>query len=267
MCYDISFKTELKELADYFPELVYDDQISMNFDAAIHIQAHAYGEHPIIYRNKEDGKLHLKLMEWGCIPFYVKDEKSFLKQRRLMLNARSERILEDEKSYWFKIRNRRCLIPVNGIFEHRGIKGWKNKVPYFIQLRKQPMFFIPGLYSVVDLPDRETGEIVKRWTYTLITRAANDVMKMIHNDGENRWRMPLFLPFELSKKWVDEELSLDDYKAILNFEMPSEELNYYPVLTIRGSKPYPVDRKKTDPYEWERLPELGTMDPELKEKE
>jgi putative SOS response-associated peptidase YedK len=173
-----------------------------------------------------------------------------------MLNARSERILEDTKSYWYKIRNRRCLIPLNGFYEHRAVKGFKNKIPYFITLKSQAMFFLPGLYSVSEIVDKETGELVKVWSYTLITRNANSVMKQIHNDGDNKWRMPLMLPFELSKQWVEEELSVEQYKAILNFEMPSQELNYIPVYTIRSPKLRPDDKAKNEFYEWENLPEL-----------
>src|SRR5882757_1497935 len=185
MCYDIAFTVKLVQLSDYFPDLVFDSQINIDFDAAVHIMGHSYGNHPIIYRHRDDQRLHCGLMEWGCIPFYVKDEKQFLRQRSTMLNARSERILGDEKSYWYKIRNRRCLIPVTGIYEHRAVKGWKKKVPYYIRLREQPIFFLPGLYSVTDLPDMETGEMLKRQTFSLITRDGNDLMKKIHNDGEN----------------------------------------------------------------------------------
>jgi putative SOS response-associated peptidase YedK len=149
MCYDISFTVNIPELRDYFPDLVYDEQLKQEFDGT-HIMGHAYGTHPIIYTHREDKLLHCREMEWGCIPFYVKDEKQFLRQRASMLNARSERILGDDKSYWFKIRNRKCLIPVTGIYEHRAVKGWKNKVPYFIRLKSQPLFFIPGLYSMVE---------------------------------------------------------------------------------------------------------------------
>ena len=74
MCYDISFKVEIRHLSEYFPDLVHDDQISLNLEAAVHIIGHAYGNHPIIYRDiKGDGKLHIRLMEWGCIPYYIKD--------------------------------------------------------------------------------------------------------------------------------------------------------------------------------------------------
>lgn len=159
----------MRQLSDYFPDLIFDPQINMDFEST-HIIGHAYGEHPIIYRNREDMKLHCKLSEWGCIPYYVKDEKDFVRQRANMLNARSERILDDTKSYWNKIRNRRCLIPVTGIYEHRKIdlKGWTKKVPYFIKPIDQEMFFLPGLYSVVEFPNKDTGEMIKRFTHTRI---------------------------------------------------------------------------------------------------
>jgi putative SOS response-associated peptidase YedK len=256
MCYDISFKVEIRQLSDYFPDLIFDDQISINFDASAHIMGHAYGEHPIIYQNREDKQLHCKLMEWGCIPYYIKDESLFKKNRPTMLNARSERILEDDKSYWYKIRNRRCLMPVSGIYEHREVKGWKKKVPYYISLKDQPTFFIPGLYSVAELPDKETGELIKRWTFTIITRAANDVMKMIHNGGENKWRMPLFLPFNLSQRWLQEDLSLEEYQSILSFEMPSDALGYHTVDTIRTPKERADRKAKHEPFIWRDLPEL-----------
>jgi putative SOS response-associated peptidase YedK len=261
MCYDISYTVNVKELADYFPDLEFHSQLELNFDAGIHIMGHSYADHPIIYRTAE-GKLLCRAMEWGCIPFYVKDEKTFQRQRATMLNARSERILEDTKSYWYKIRNRRCLIPVNGMYEHRAIKGWKKKVPYFIRLKDQPMLFLPGLYSVADLPDLETGEIVKRYTFTLITRFANAVMVNIHNDGDNKSRMPLFLPKYLSDKWLSEELSPEEYKSILDFEMPSEQMIYHPVFTIRSAKPRPDDKLKNEYWEWEKLPALGEMNPD-----
>lgn len=255
MCYDISFSVHINQLSDYFPDLVFDAQINFDFDATpgAHIVGHSYSEHPIIYRHQEDKQLHCRPMEWGCIPFYVKEEKTFLRQRASMLNARSERVLDDKTSYWYKIRNRRCLIPVNGIYEHRAIKGWKKKVPYYIGLAAQPMFFLPGLYSVAELPDTSTGEMIKRWTYTIITRGANTVMEQIHNDGDNRGRMPLFLPFELSNKWLSDNLSEEDYRAILAFEMPAEELNYWPVFTIRSAKSRPDDKLKNEPWEWEKL--------------
>lgn len=293
MCYDLSFKTSLQSIHDIFPGIIQDDQFQIHPDKSEHIVAHAFEEHPIIMRNREDALLHLKLMEWGCIPFYTKDEAAFMKQRIMMLNARSERILGDSSSYWFKIRNRRCLIPVTGIFEHRKVTGITKKVPYFIyqktnntetsnpnqetlsnsnsdlssqnqpnpstdsNLQNQPLpFFLPGLYSVAELPNLQTGELEKRWTFTLITRAANALMQQIHNDGENKWRMPLFLTDDLRNQWLEPELSNESLQSILNYELPATELDCWPVYTIRSSKPRPDGLSKTEPFIWEGLPAL-----------
>mgnify|MGYP005814161611 CR=1 FL=1 len=262
MCYDISFTVELRTLSEYFPGLVFDSQLEIDFDATVHIMGHGYGEHPIIFRSREDGLPHCRAMEWGVIPFYIREEKAFLRQRASMLNARSERILDDPKSYWYKIRNRRCLVPVNGFYEHRGIKGWKKKVPYFIGLKEQPLFFLPGLYSVAELPDLSTGELIRRWTYTIITRGANEVMCNIHNDGDNRGRMPLMLPFEMAQEWIAEELPDARYRELLNYEMPAPAMDYRPVFTIRGGKSRPDDQPKNMYWEWEKLPELGEGNPD-----
>ena len=255
MCYDISFTVNIRTLSDYFPDLIFDEQIEMTFEP-VHIIGHNYGNHPIIYKNREDEKLHCKLMEWGCIPFYIKEEDAFKKQRVTMLNARSERILTDNKSYWYKIKNRRCLIPMTGFYEHREVKGMKKKIPYFISLKEQQTFFLPGLYSVTELPNKETGEIEKRFTFTLITRAANKLMEQIHNSSINKYRMPLLLPFELSKKWVEEEISEEDYKEILAYEMPAESMNYHTVYTIRTTDKRPDEKAKNELYEWEGVEEI-----------
>jgi putative SOS response-associated peptidase YedK len=258
MCYDLSFLAKLAAIVAQFPTIEFDEQLQINYDASMHIVAHSFGEHPIIYQNREDQQLHVRLMEWGCIPYYIKEEQSFLKQRTMMLNARSERILGDTTSYWYKIRNRRCLIPVTGIFEHRKIEKWTKKVPYFIHQKNQDLFFLPGLYSVAELPNKETGELEKRWSFTLITRAANSLMQQIHNDGENKWRMPLFLPTDLVKEWVSEDLSAERLQQLLDFEMPATELACWPVFTIRSSKERPDGKQKNEPYEWENLPALST---------
>jgi hypothetical protein len=86
-------------------------------------------------------------------------------------------------------------------------------------------------------------------------------MMNIHNGGDNKGRMPLFLPFEMSKKWLQEELPEVEYRSILNFEMPSDQLKYHPVYTIRSSKLRPDEKAKTEPYEWDKLPELGVLNP------
>src|SRR6195952_1767511 len=150
MCYDISFTSKLKELSEYFPNLENSIQLDLDLESD-NIIAHRYPVYPIL--RKHGAAVIYQPMEWGVIPFYVNDENKFIRQRATMLNARSERILDDVRSVWHKIKNRRCLIPVTGIFEHRGIVKWKHKVPYFVTLKDQNIFFLPALYSTANLPD------------------------------------------------------------------------------------------------------------------
>lgn len=259
MCYDISFTISIKQLSDYFPNLIFDDQLELNFELMHqldHIVGHNHSQHPIVFIPTGKTEHHCKLMEWGIIPFYIKDIDAFKEKRAKMLNIRSERILDDKSSYWYKIRNRRCLVAITGFYEHREVKGFKNKIPYYLQLKEQAVFFVPGLYSVVELPDKSTGEMIKRYTYGIITRAANELMKQVHNGGENKWRMPLLLDFAASQKWLQTDLTEQEYRDILNFEMPPSSMTYRSVYTIRSNKMRPDYKEKTDLYEWENLPEI-----------
>ena len=253
MCYDISFSSNIEKITEYLPELVIEPQLSIDFDLTIHVQAQAYRKYPVILF--DDGAHKLKLFEWGVIADYMNTPEKIKQSRQYMCNAQSEKIINDKKSFWQKIRSKRCLIPVTGIYEHREIKGWKNKVPYFIHLKDRPMFCIPGLYHYSPIPDMETGEI--KGTFTLITRSANNVMKQIHNGGPNVFRMPMFLPKELELKWLEPGLTDEGIQQLLEYEMPSEKMDYWPVFTIRSTKPRPDDLGKTAPFAWPNLPPLG----------
>ena len=72
-----------------------------------------------------------------------------------------------------------------------------------------------------------------------------------------KWRMPLFLPNDLAKEWVSEELSLERLQQLLDFEMPAADLDCWPVFTIRSSKERPDGKQKNEPYVWENLPALN----------
>lgn len=279
MCLDISFKIEATEdsLYDYLPHLKIDPQLTVEFDNLSHIQAHDRPKTRIIYTNKE-GFPYLTLMRWGLMQrFMTKDPFSFKKYANSMFNARAENIF-DTKSVWNRIRTNRCLIVAPGIYEHRHIAGWKNKVPYYIRLKSRKTLLIPALYSFMELNEEdikrikatndkqmieavnktinfETGEITG--TYAMITRQANELMKNIHNDGPNKHRMPLFMSPEQAVQWIDPALSDAGIKEILDYEIPAEELEAWPVFTIRSQKPRPDNKEKYEPFHWPGLPELG----------
>jgi putative SOS response-associated peptidase YedK len=254
MCLDIAFYSALQLIDDYFPDLVHDGDIQFDLDMGMHFMALGHNRYPVILF--ADGRYHRKYFEWGIIAEYMDTPEKIKAMRRSMVNARGEKILADKRSFWNRIRTKRCLIPVTGIYEHREIKGWKNKVPYHIRLNNRPMFALPGLYHYnTKLPsDPETGEV--RGMFTLITRAANPLMRQIHNSGDNAFRMPLFLPKDMEQEWLRPELTDADLQRILDYEMPPDQLVVDPVFSIRARSPRPDGQPKNAPWPWPDLPDL-----------
>ena len=253
MCYDVSFRSSYELITDYLPDLVIDGNLSLDFQEKDHVLAQAFKPYPVV--TLEGGTHYLKLFEWGVIADYMNTPEKVKKSRAWMCNARSDKIL-DKKSYWYRIRKNRCLMPVTGIYEHRAITGWKTKVPYHVNLKNEKLFFLPALYNYAPLVNKETGELLG--TFSVVTRQANSLMQKIHNADPDDPRMPLFLPFEKAVRWIDPGLSDEEIAALLNFEIPSGELEAWPVYTIRSPKPRPDRKEKSEPYEWEGLPALET---------
>jgi putative SOS response-associated peptidase YedK len=171
--------------------------------------------------------------------------------RTSMANARSEKILDDKRSVWHRIRHQRCLVFTTGFFEHREV-GWKKKLPYFIKLKGEEVFCFAGLYNYSPVPDKETGELIG--TFSVITRDANELMAKIHNDGGNSERMPLLLTKKLAMQWLKEDLTDDEMREILSYEVPSNKLEAWPVNTIRTRKQ--DDEKVIEPLPAESVPSL-----------
>ena len=48
---------------------------------------------------------------------------------------------------------------------------------------------------------------------------------------------------------------------MVDYEIPSEELEAWPVFTIRSTKPRPDGNEKNQPWDWPGLPELGNDEP------
>ncbi len=248
MCYDVSFKSSYELITDYLPGINIDGSIQIDFLDQSHVLAQSFKPYPIV--TFEEGKYFLKLMEWGVIAPYMNTPEKVKKSRQWMCNARSDKIF-DKKSFWHRIWNNRCLMPVTGIYEHRGISGWKNKVPYHICLKNEKMFFLPSLYNYAPMVNKETGELLG--TFSVVTRKANSLMTKIHNANPDDPRMPLFLPFESAKKWVDPGLTDEGIEELLNFEMPEDKMESWPVFTIRSSKRRPDGKEKFELYQWEGL--------------
>jgi putative SOS response-associated peptidase YedK len=155
--------------------------------------------------------------------------------RSSMANARSEKILGDKQSVWYRLRQQRCLVFSTGFFEHQDVPGQKKKQPWFIRVQGQPVFCMAGLYNYSPIPQPETGELTG--TFSIVTRAANTLMQTIHNGGANAGRMPLLLTQQMAYQWLQPQLSDTELQQLLNYEMPDSHLEAWPVKTIRTAKP------------------------------
>ena len=200
-----------------------------DFFPTYHQVAQSWHPFPVVF--KEDGKNKLAYFEWGLIASYMNTPEKIAEYRSSMANARSEKIIGDARSVWHRIRQQRCLVCTTGFFEHRDI-GAKKKLPYFIKVKEKEIFFLAGLYNYTT--DTETGEMIG--TFTVITRKGNELMEKIHNSGLNGGRMPLLLNETLAKQWLESNLTDEALSEILSFEFPSNQLEAWPVNTIRKRK-------------------------------
>lgn len=257
MCYYVTIHSNLgKEIRVYDM----DDRINnpLVFQKDL-VMAFTFPKYPVIARVGDRNVL--MEMEWSVNPRYKgKTEKELNFLRQNMANARSEKILDDSRSQWHRLRSHRCLIPVSGTFEHRKVQGFKHKIPYYIWMKDRDVHFIPGLYQPEYNPDNK-NEVVGG-SFTMITRSANQLMKNIHNDGKNLNRMALYLTPDIEKFWLEDAVTDEDIRAVINFEMPADNMDCHTVFSIAGGKQRPDDKKPWEYYEYEGLPPLGVDQPQ-----
>ncbi len=169
--------------------------------------------HPVIVI--EDDHRVLKMMKWGLVPSWAKDEKIGYK----MINARSEGI-ETKPSFRAAFKRHRCLVPTTGFYEWKKVDA-NTKQPYFIRLKSGGPFSFAGLWEVWG-PD-------KLETFTIITTENNELIEPIHT------RMPVILHEKDEAVWLDPELrNVDQLKELLK-PYPSNEMEMYEVSTIVNS--------------------------------
>ncbi|MFO7657662.1 MAG: SOS response-associated peptidase, partial [Bacteroidales bacterium] len=134
----------------------------------------------------------LKIMTWGLIPFWAKDEESARTIRMKTFNAKAE-TLGEKPAFRNSFKSKRCIVPVNGFYEwqHAG----KEKIPYYITLKENDIIGLAGLYD--EWTNSITGELLT--TFTIITTPANAMMEIIHNTKK---RMPAILSPYAEKDWL-----------------------------------------------------------------
>lgn len=164
----------------------------------------------------EDGERRLKLMRWGLLPSWAKDET--LAGR--LINARAE-TLADKPSFRQALKSRRCLVLADGFYEWA--KSGAGKLPHYFHLRGGQPFAFAGLWERWTTPDGET-----LLTFTIITTAPNELVKSVHD------RMPVILRREDEQAWLDPTTSADALARLL-VPHPADLMASHPVSRLVNS--------------------------------
>ncbi|MBE7169041.1 MAG: SOS response-associated peptidase family protein [Williamsia sp.] len=256
MQHEVSFATDFKTLINYFPESEADGHLLKNLFSDRSAKMGDGSMQPVISLNPVTGGLVWHAMAWGCMPFDLADAVIPGKQWAFMLYTSAERIFGDTECYWHKIRDQRCLVPASGIYVHRTVRDWRRKVPYFVHIPDQPIFFLPGLYSADEAISITTGQKVVRWVFTIIGRSVNGLVKQLATVHEKNYTTPLLLPFSLARHWLDHDLTEADYRSILEFDMPPEALQAWPIYSTQPHEQRPDNKEKNERFDWKNLPPL-----------
>lgn len=210
MCYNYNLLiyNNLQEFENVFDAKFKDDIIPSKIEDYYYINAFNIPKLPVI-TNKESK--YLQIYYWGLIPFWIKKIEDAEKIRTRTMNARSETIF-DKSSFKHSIRNKRCLIPVCGFFEWRYILG--RNYPYYIYMKNRKYFSFAGLWD--SWHNKKSNETL--YTFSIITCKSNNLLSKIHNKKK---RMPVILPRDIEKNWLDNTLS---DKEIKNFLKPYQDI-------------------------------------------
>ena len=100
------------------------------------------------------------------IPHWIKSLEEAIKISNITIKARSETMFE-KPAFREAARSRRCLVLVDGFFEHHH-KGGKT-FSLYVQLRSLAPMTLAGLWDEW----KDSGSGLVRSTYTIVTTAAN----------------------------------------------------------------------------------------------
>jgi putative SOS response-associated peptidase YedK len=120
------------------------------------------------------------------VPFWAKDPKI----GNRMINARGETVAA-KPAFRAALRKRRCLIVADGFYEWQKLAGGKQ--PWFIAQASGEPFAMAGLWESW----RPAEDAAPLETCTIITTAANDMMRPLHD------RMPAILDGAAVERWLD----------------------------------------------------------------
>lgn len=205
--------------------------------------------HPklLIYTNRSPWMPEVST--WGLVPHWVKDKAQLKELWNKTLNARGETIFE-KPSFRESANHNRCIIYVNGFYEHHHLDG--KTFPFYIHQKNDKPMPLAGLWSA--WTDEATGEVLN--TFSIVTTKGNNILARIHNNPKLEGpRMPVILPQELEDQWlhpIEDELDLKSIQELIR-EYPDEALEAYTVRRLRGKEYIGNVAEVSEPFEYPEL--------------
>jgi putative SOS response-associated peptidase YedK len=167
-----------------------------------------------------DGKRVPKMMRWGLLPHWARDEKLSFST----FNARSEdfRTKPAFRDTWK--RGQRCLVITDGFYEWKKLNG-KDKHPYAIAMADGGQMVMAGLWASWRSPI--SGEQIL--SCTILTCDPNNAMAELHD------RMPVILAESDWQTWLGEVAATEEELLILLKPCPDAALKIWAVNKMVGN--------------------------------
>lgn len=208
MCGRFAFTVPLATFGQFFPDFT----VCADWDPRYNI-----APTQVVPTVINDGNNEVRLMRWGLIPHWAKDESI----GNRMINARCETLAE-KPAFRDSFKKRRCVIFVDGFYEWRKDPGGRTKTPIHIKLKTGEPFAFAGLWT--EWRPKDGNEPV--CSCTIITCHSNELIEQFHH------RMPVILPREALEAWLDPEpVDPEKLKPLLK-PFPSDKMFAYPVATV-----------------------------------
>ncbi len=188
---------------------------------------------PVIRQSRDTGDRELVLMRWGMVPFFAKTLNEF--KGFSTINAKSENVMSNQM-WRVPFERRRCLIPADGFYEWKILKG-KTKQPYAFEMASGEPFAFAGLWDAWKEP-KKSPQTVDTWlqSFTILTTDPNELTAQVHT------RMPVILRPADYNRWLTRS-----------------DPEHPPVDLLR---PYPADQMTLHPVD-PRVGNVKNNDPTL----
>ncbi len=248
MCYDVAYLTKKAEsYAKKYGSTEDWEDIKKRLPPTWH--ASGFDEPTLPALINEEPEI-INMLDWSFIPQVYAPKVNGRPMNTL--NARDDKIFSRKSVYYPSAIEKRCLIPLDGFFDHHKKNGVA--FPFFIRMKDRSPFMVAGLWQELEKED------IGRRTVTLVTTRANKEMAWIHNEPaySPESRMIYIVPETNYEKWLFADP--EEAKSLIT-PLPDDMLEYHSCHPVKSNKKlnrtYPGNKPLVQ--EHKRYPELETQ--------